>query len=162
MRGLFSICAGSWIAAAAFCQSQTSTVHTPPEIRVRLLDYKTGRPLKGHKVWLGLSDQDGEIRQDAPYLAGKTGRDGIAIFQMKQTPPPKMWVDLGIGDWACTSRGDFVPSDLLQRGIAVTFEADPHLCKSPPATFPSPQPGEMVLPIRRLNLWLRIRRAVEE
>jgi hypothetical protein len=57
MRGLFLACAGFCIAASTFAQSQP----VPPtlEIRVRLLDYKTGRPLTvisvSDKEVLGLS-----------------------------------------------------------------------------------------------------------
>src|SRR5229473_3934465 len=119
-------------------------------IRVLLVDYKTGRPLKSHKLWLWLSNKDGELTEHPVTLTGKTGKDGIAVFQFGQSPPPRMWVDLRIGDWACASTGEFATSELLQNGIGAHFAADANLCKSQPAAFPEPQPGEIIVVIRHL------------
>jgi hypothetical protein len=161
-RGLLRCCL---MASFLFFRCGSLLAQSDPHIttiRVRLVDYKTGKRLKGHKVWLWLSDGDGELTQHPVTLASKTGKDGIAVFQMATIPPPKMWVDLGIGDWACASTGEFSTSDLLQNGMGVNFQADSNLCKSPPATFPDPCRGVITFAIRHLNLWLQVRRSIEQ
>jgi hypothetical protein len=50
MRGLLLFCAGFCLAASTFSQSRTAPTAT--EIRVLLLDYKTGHPLKSRYVQL--------------------------------------------------------------------------------------------------------------
>jgi hypothetical protein len=158
MRWLFLVCAG-FCTATAFSQGQKTP--TSPEIRVRLLDYKTGRPLKGRMVWLTLSDHDGQYRSIVP-MEGDTGADGIAVFRFKTVPPPRILV-VPPEDHACTEPepAGFATEAIVQYGIVGNLFDEP-LCKPHISEFPNPRPGELVFYAHRLNLWQRIRRSIEE
>jgi hypothetical protein len=133
------------------------------EIRVLLLDYKSGRPVKGREVALSWFDSAGQRSNEWTYLESKTGTDGIALFRFEHTPPPEFWVTLlRMGDWSCNSSDYFSTSDVVSKGVASRFAADTHLCKDKPFDYPSPPPGQIVIPARHLNGWLRMRRAMEE
>lgn len=158
MRGLFLICSGFCVAGSAFSQGQT--VSTAPEIRVRLLDYKTGRPLKGRYVWLTLSDPDGQYRATVA-TEGKTGAGGAAVSRFK-TPPPRILV-VTPDDYECTEPepAGFATEAIVQHGIVGNL-IDMPLCKPHTSAFPNPRPGELVFYVHRLNLGQRIRRATKE
>src|SRR5215467_4586265 len=69
------------------CYSQVES-----QVRVRVLDYRTGRPVQRHTVGLLLPDSEGQIRNDSPTLLAKTGRDGIAAFRISKPLPLSIWV----------------------------------------------------------------------
>jgi hypothetical protein len=158
MRLLFLICAG-FCTAAAFSQCQKAP--TAPEIRVRVLDYKTGRPLKGRHVWLTLSDPDGQYRNDVPMEA-KTGANGAAVFRFQTLLSPRILV-VTPDDFECTEPepAGFATETIVQHGIVGNL-IDTPLCKPHISEFPNPRQGELVFYAHRLNLWQRIRRAIEE
>jgi hypothetical protein len=160
MRGLFLICAGI-CTVAAFSQGQTAP--TAPEIRVRILDYKTGQPLNGRKVWLTLFDSEEQYRNRTfVAMEGKTGADGTAVFRFSTGPPPRILV-VYPEDFACTEPGPkrFPTETIAQQGIVGNL-IDVRLCKPHTSAFPDPHPGELVFYAHRLNLWERIRRAMQE
>jgi hypothetical protein len=160
MRGLFLICAGI-CTVAAFSQGQTAT--TASEVRVRLLDYKTGQPLNGRKVWLTLFDSEEQYRNKTIVaMEGKTGTDGTAVFRFSTGPAPKLLVVVP-EDFACTEPGPkrFATEAIARHGIVGNLIEVP-LCKPHTSAFPNPRPGELVFYAHRLNLWQRIRRAMQE
>jgi hypothetical protein len=152
------ICAG--FCAAVSPSSQGQTAPTAPEIRVRLLNYKTGRPMKGRYVQLTLFDPDGQLSSDAALMKGKTGADGIAAFRLKTKPAPRIAV-VALDDYPCTEPEEFKADGILLHGIVGSF-ADIPYCKPHTSSLPNPQPGEVVFYVHRLNLWQRIRRSIEE
>lgn len=158
MRRFFLICIG-FCTAAAFSQGQPAP--TTAEIRVRLLDYKSGRPLKGRHVWLTLSDRDGEYRTTVA-MEGKTGADGAAAFVFKTVPPLRILV-VTPDDYECTEPepAGFSTEQIVHYGIVGNL-TDVPLCKPHTSEFSNPRPGELAFYVHRLNLWQRIRRAIQE
>jgi hypothetical protein len=141
-----------------FGVSSGQTAPAPANIRVRLLNYKTGRPLKGRYVALSLSSPDGKYLR-ADVVREKTDADGVARFWFEATPPPRLWV-VALDDYACAEQEEFATADILQHGIAGSYADDSH-CKPHASSLPNPQPGEVVFPVHRLNLWQRILRGFE-
>ncbi len=159
---LCSICLLGF-AISPLCKNSLGGQTTPrtTSVRVRLVDYRTGRPLGGHKVWLSLSDGDGQLTGRS--LTNKTEKGGLATFQLEKPLPKKIWVTLArLGDWNCNARQDFDTQEVISKGIPDTYSPDPALCKGSSFPFADPPPGEIVIPVRRLNFWLMLRRVMEE
>lgn len=129
------------------------------EIRLRLLNYKTGLPLKGRYVDLVLSGPDGKYPNRAEVVRGKSDSDGVVMFTFKTAPPPRVQV-LPLDDYECAAEVEFSTADILQHGIAARF-ADDSRCKPHASSLPDPKPGEVVFPVHRLNLWQRFWRGLE-
>ena len=139
----------AYVAVSSACYGQSSP--TVSEIRVRTLDYKTGRPIKHRLVEVMLADRPGP-RRDRPFVIfQKTGTNGSAVFQIPAPQPSKIWV---MADFPCTRQQAFGTFEVLERGI-VGDHADFELCKHPTNHRATAQPGEIVIYIRRLNPWLR-------
>ena len=135
------------------------TVQAPSNICVRLLNYKTGLPLKGRYVELALSGSDGKFPLRAEVLRAKTDANGVAGFQFGVSPAQRVWV-IALDDYKCAKDAEFATTDILQHGIAGSF-VDDIRCKPHAFSLPSPQPGEVVFPVHRLNLWQRFLRGFE-
>src|SRR5262245_45250040 len=90
------------IAVSSACQAQTA----PPVsvVQVLVLDYKTGRPLKGREVEVMLPDARGYIYNSSPRIFKKTDRNGIAAFTIPSPLPPDVWV---MADFPCTRQQAF-------------------------------------------------------
>src|SRR5260221_527541 len=86
------LCAYAFLFQALPMQEQAAK--RTIEIRVLLLDYKSGRPVNGREVALSWLDSAGQRSNAWTYLESKTGRDGIALFRFEHTPPPEFWVTL--------------------------------------------------------------------
>jgi hypothetical protein len=133
------------------------------EVRVRVLDYKTGHPVQGRTVGLLLPDDEGEIRNDSMTMLARTGRDGVAVFHVSQPLPPSLWILPGqkMADWPCTKRQQFGTTEVRERG-AVGDLADFPFCEHHTSSTAKAQPGEVVVYTRRLNPWLTFRRFLHE
>src|SRR5215475_14461626 len=91
------------MSLSSICQAQMES--RAVEIRVRGLDYKTGRPLERHRIAIWLSDSTGEIQ---PHVSQKitrtTSKDGRAAFQLTGPLPPSIRVDTDmLPDWNCAT-----------------------------------------------------------
>jgi hypothetical protein len=133
-----------------------------PEIRVQLLDYKTGHPVRGRHILLTLANANGKYALDAVPLEGKTGADGAATFRFKTERAPRIWV-VTPDDFECSEprpRG-YDTDAIIQQGIIGNI-VGVQLCRHHTSTLQETHPGELVFYIHRLNLWQRIRRSIEE
>jgi hypothetical protein len=150
MRRTWAIFFCVLLVAAAVCDAQDVPVVSV--IRMRLLDYKSGRPTPGREVEVML---DVKVNNRPIRIFQKTGKDGIAVFHINAPPPQTVWV---MADYPCTDQQEFEIAQVLQKGM-VGDHADFVLCKEP-TSLPAAtaQPGEIVIYIRRLNLWLRFQR----
>lgn len=137
------------LAFSSTCHGQS--VLPPSVVQVLVLDYKTGRPVKGREVEMILPDAKGDIYDHSPQIFKKTGKNGIAVFRISSPLPPQLWA---MAQFPCTRRQAFETSEVLQRGI-IGDHADFALCKNPTSLPATTQPGQTVLYIRRLNPWLR-------
>jgi hypothetical protein len=135
------------------------TVQAPSNIRVRLLNYKTGLPLKGRYVELALSGPDGKSPLHADVMRAETDANGVAGFRFEVTPLQRVWV-IALDDYECAKDVEFATADILQHGITGSF-VDDIRCKPHASSLPSPQLGEVVFPVHRLNLWQRFLRGFE-
>jgi hypothetical protein len=164
MRRLFLVSAGLFMAAGAFCDGQTApaSASSSHEIRVQLLDYKAGRPLKGRYVQLTVPWPNKDWGYHEEYLTAKTKKDGIAIFHFNGWLPPAGQVVL-LDDWECGDLRLFATGEVLQQGLVEKFDANGHpLCRQHLTRLAPAVPGVIVCYAHRLNLWQRIRRSIEE
>jgi hypothetical protein len=134
------------------CWAQATT-----ELRVRVLDYKTGRPAKGRSV--GLLD-NAAIHH---WLLAKTDKDGVATFHLSNSLPQILTIDpeVTLANWSCSKHHEFGTSEVLQHGMVGDFDDHP-LCKGHTYSVAVARPGEIVVYTRRLSEWLRLRRFTHE
>ena len=157
MRQFLLMATGLFMLGSGVSLGQT--VPAPAYLQVRLLNYKTGRSLKGRWVELALSDSDGKLRPRPELMRAVTDAKGVAMFRFEKVPPPRIWV-IAMDDYECTERRDFATIEVFEHGIAGSY-ADDERCKPHAARLPNPQSGEVVFPVHRLNLWQRILRTFE-
>ncbi len=125
------------------------------EVKVRVLDYRTGHPKKGWRVGLLLGED---------WQSGRTGKDGIALFRVQTILPKTLSIDAEAGswsEWSCTNQQSFDTSEVLQGGMVAPLLSHP-LCRQPTASIPTIQAGEVVIYVRHLNPWLTFRRVLWE
>jgi hypothetical protein len=150
------------VLLALSSKSHGQSVVPASEVRVLVLDYKTGLPAKGREVTMILPDAKGDVYEHSLRIIKKTGENGIAVFHLSSPLPAQLWaVTDAMADFPCTRRQSFETAEVLQRGI-IGHHADFELCKNPTSRPATAQPGEIVLYIRRLNALLRFRRVVWE
>jgi hypothetical protein len=157
MRQLLLLAAGFLMLWPGVSSGQTASA--PANLQMRLLNYKTGRPLKGRWVELALSDPDGKLLRRPELMRSVTDAKGVATFRFEKVPPPRVRV-IALDDHECAERHDFATAEVFEHGIAGTY-ADENRCKPHDVRLPNPQPGEVVFPVHRLNLWQRIIRTYE-
>jgi hypothetical protein len=140
------------LAATSFCWAQTTT-----EVRVRVLDYRTGHPAEGRTIGL----LDSVPRRH--WLIARTGRDGVATFHLSSSLPQTLTIDpeVTLSYWSCSRQQEFGTSEVLQHGVVGDFEDHP-LCKDHTSSVGVALAGEIVVYARRLNEWLRFRRFLHE
>lgn len=139
--------------------SPGQTIQAPANIRIRLLNYKTGLPLKSRYVELALSGPDGKFPLHADVLRAETDANGVAGFRLGVTPLQRVWV-IALDDYECAKEVEFAVADIVQHGMAGGY-VDDSRCEPHASSLPSPQPGEVVFPVHRLNLWQRFLRGFE-
>jgi hypothetical protein len=164
MRRLFLVSAGFCMAAGAFCEGQTVPASAPSshEIRVQLLDYRTGRPLKDRYVQLTVPWPNKDSGYHEEYPTAKTKKDGIAIFHFNGWLPPAGQVVL-LDDWECSDLRLFATEEVLRQGLVEKFDADDHpMCRRHLTQLATAVPGVIVCYAHRLNFFQRFRRSVEE
>ena len=140
------------------CQAQASPGTV--EIRVRALDFKTGRPLKHHRIAIWLSDSAGEIQYHVSQaITRSTGEDGRAVFQLTEPLPPNIRVDTAmLPDWNCATTWRLATGLILQRGIVGEYTTDAECKKKGPPPAASAAPGEVVIFVHQLGLFGRLHR----
>jgi hypothetical protein len=140
------------------CQAQASSGTV--EIRVPALDYKTGRPLKRHRITIWLSDSAGEIRYHVSQeISRSTGEDGRAFFQLTEPLPLNIRVDTDmLPDWNCAATWQLPTGIILQRGVVGEYTSDAECKKKglPPAA--PAVPGEVVIFVHQLGVFGRLHR----
>jgi hypothetical protein len=144
--------------SGGICQAQVSSGTV--EIRVRALDFKTGRPLKHHRIAIWLSDSAGEIQSHVSQeITGSTGEDGRADFQLTEPLPPNIRVDTDmLPDWNCATTWRLATGLILERGIVGEYTTDAECKKKGPPPAASAVPGEVVIFVHQLGLFGRLHR----
>ena len=146
------------LLACLLCQGQST--YPTVKIRVRALDYKTGRPLKGHAIAMWLSDGSGQIQlHKSEELMVSTNKDGTAVFQVKEPLPLKVTVDTrSLRDWNCSATWKLTTSEIWEHGIVGQYTLDRECKKKGSLPATSPVPGEVVIYVHQLGVFGRLYR----
>jgi hypothetical protein len=144
--------------SGGICQAQVSS--RTVDIRVRALDFKTGRPLKHHRIAIWLSDSAGEIQSHVSQeITRSTGEDGRAAFQLTEPLPPNIRVDTDmLPDWNCATTWRLATGLILERGIVGEYATDAECKEKGPPPAASAVPGEVVIFVHQLGLFGRLHR----
>jgi hypothetical protein len=87
------------------------------------------------------------------------GKDGRALFQVKEPLPPKVMLDTdSLPDWNCTTTWQLATDEILQRGVLGAYKSDPECRKRGSQPTVSPLPGEVVMYVRQLGVLGRLHR----
>jgi hypothetical protein len=134
------------ISGSALSSAQSSPPATP-QLKILVLDFKTNRPVAGHRVELLLPCVF-EGNWSHRTIRKKTTKDGIAIFNLSRPLPRDVCVvENGMEQ-------TFAIPEVLQQG-AVSYSHDPH---ARPLSWPlAKHAGELVVFIRRINAWERFK-----
>jgi hypothetical protein len=128
------------------------------EIRVLIMDSKAHRPLKGRKVQIGFWRMDGQRYDKWLTLTGKTGADGVVVFEIKQPVPPSIDI-VDLTGCPCTFPEEFPTQEILQNGVvgrrptSGMRKVNQWCNPNPNAAQPQQRPGEVVFFIHPLNAW---------
>ena len=165
---LFVVCTAMMVAISTTDFAQSTT-----EFRVRILDSKTHRPLKGRFVQISFSGMEGKHSNDPFQQVGRTQSNGVAIFRVKEPVPP--FVDIvDLNGYTCSEGEVFPTRDVIQNGVVAPLwipkgmkypnlkKADQWCTPDPEAARPQTSAGEIVFLVHRLSLWWRLRRDWEE
>ena len=133
---------------------QTGTP-TPPnevEMRVRIMDSRSHRSLKGRKVQVDWWDANGNWHP----LIGRTAADGVVIFRIKQPIPPRIAVQ---DFWAynCAHPREFATQEVLGHGVVAAWprsgskKLDDWCTADLNDSQPQRRPGEIAFFVHPLN-----------
>jgi hypothetical protein len=126
------------------------------EIHVQIVDSRTHRPLKGHKVQITFSGMDGQFYQNAPRMVGRTGSDGEVVFDINQSIPPLMDVLVW---WAypCSNPEVYSTPAVLEDGVVARWsrtgdrKTDEWCTADPQVPRLQEQPGKVVFFAHPMN-----------
>ena len=144
------------IAVMSASQLLAKPPDQPTEIRVQIMDSRTHRPLKGHKVQIMFSGMDGQWYHNAPNMIGRTDSDGNVVFEVKQPIPPMMDV---VDWWAypCSNPAVYSTQTVFQDGVVAHWpstgisKADKWCTSDSQAPLPQKQPGKVIFFVHPLN-----------
>jgi len=122
------------------------------DITVRLLDASSGHGMSGESVWLQFYRPDKTLQQ----IEHKTGRDGIAHFQLTEAAPEIYVAASGSRLW-CAGHLTESPQNVFSHGASSPASCTP---KDSVARI-APRPGEVILFARPMTLWQRLMRPLE-
>jgi hypothetical protein len=139
----------SLIIVAASCGLSFSKGGSQVTVMVRVLDYRTGHPARGRRVAISTAPT---IRNDHDWLISKTGKDGVALFKIKEPMPRLLRIDPEAGsfaNWSCTQSDarfdlsgtlELATSQVLGQGVIGNFTNSP-LCRHHVSLIPAAKPG---------------------
>jgi len=109
------------IATACCLPAAATTPDNPATIRVRVLDSRTHAPLKGRRIQVTLSGMDGQFHHEAITKIGRSGPDGLVVFDLGATVPPRVDV-FDLSGYPCSSPEVFPISDILKDGVVAQVQ----------------------------------------
>ncbi len=128
------------------------------DVRVRVIDVKTGQAIGGKRIRIELGD---DKTRDTSHLLDprqaqdlKTGSDGVATFQLKPPLPKRLIVILAIGSWTQCSPYSFPVDRVLKLGIVAENQCKPRTSKQQEYTT---EPGEIVVFTQYINRLERLK-----
>jgi hypothetical protein len=145
----------------AFADSTPAQPNDYKEIRVRILQSNTHRPMKRRTVEIQFSGADGQWYSPAKHLIGHTNSKGVVVFKVIGPVPPRIDI-IDLKGYPCSFPEEFETSQVLQRGIVAGWQvtgvesADKWCRPLEDAPVPIAAPGEVVFFVHQLNFWQRI------
>ena len=158
------------IVVVASCGLSFSQGGSQVPVMARVLDYRSGHPARGRRVAISTAPA---IRNDHDWVISKTGKDGVALFTIRDPMPKLLRIDAEAGsfaNWSCTRSDarfdlsgalELETSQVLGQGVVGNFTNGP-LCQHHVSSIPTAKPGVIVIYTRHLNSWLRFRRFIHE
>lgn len=153
-RKLHFSCLLLMVVLASTVSGQTGTTTSPNEVelRVRIVDSRSHRSLKGRKVQVDWWDANGKWHP----LIGHTAADGVVVFRIKQPIPPRISVQ---DFWAynCAIPREFATQDVLDRGVVAGWphsgskKADKWCIADSNGSQQQRRPGEITIFVHPLN-----------
>lgn len=125
------------------------------DIKLRLLNGKTGAPIAEKQVELSFADKyPPQGSWSGPSLKAKTGRDGVATFRVPDKLPKVLFFNVPLSKVACSSP-TFCTDAVLESGVVAKNTCDP---KGRLKGKVSAGPGEAVIFERPYKFWERLSR----
>ncbi len=119
-------------------------------ITVRLLDGKSGEPIRGKEIDLSFATElPGMGKFVGPSLEAVTGNDGRAVFYINDLPAKFLIVSVPLHRVGCSTAAGFASDEVLRAGIVTENECDR---KKKLQGKISAKPGEIVIFERNRNL----------
>lgn len=148
------------IAFRFFAEPSRSATEPTTEIRVRIMDSRTHRPLNGRRVAISFTGMDGQWYHNSLTMVGRTAVDGVAVFRLRQPVPPRFEIQ-DLQAYPCSHPEDFSTKEAVEQGVIARvpisifkFKKVEQWCaadsSAPP---PQGQPGEVTFYIHPLNRW---------
>jgi hypothetical protein len=142
------------LSRALLCLCLSTMFAWAVQVKARVIDGRTGKPLAGVPVNLDFSIHPG------PTLRAVTDKDGFVVFSLPQPTPPRLLFGIepwkGHGSWGCSSNMlVFCPGDVFRTGV-IPDDA----CQKVKNGRPKPDlshltvaPGEVILFIMPVSRW---------
>jgi hypothetical protein len=127
----------------------------PTSIRVQIMDARTHHPLKGRRIVISFLDKNGDFFKPLT-TKGRTGSDGIVVFEVKNPIPPRM----GVFVWwvyPCSDSKPFSTQKVLEDGVVTHWsptafkKANKWCTADAQAPQSQTQPGRVVFFVHPMN-----------
>ena len=126
------------------------------EIHVQIMDSRTHLPLKGRRVQITFSSQDGQFYDKAPSMVGHTGSDGVVAFEVNQPVAPNIAVFIWYA-YVCSDTGGYSTGSILRDGVVASWhltgnkKADKWCAADSQTPRPEVQPGKIIIFVHPMN-----------
>lgn len=132
-------------------------------VRVQLVYLKSGKPATHQQIRLFLGVPS---RAGTKWLDGTTGADGVAVFAVGKPLPDVVWADEENGRIdGCAWENPIPLKDVMKTGVTIGADNDKSyyggVCKGDRSVIKrlGAKPGEIVIFVRKLGLWDKLRDA---
>jgi len=145
-RSLRTIVSLTSLAVFSASLSPAALSQSGPLLSVRLLDAKSGKPIKGVSVALLVGNEEGR----PVSIFRVTATDGLATYQLPAQVPERVGIDFSpIEVWVCSDIA-FLTDPILKTGIVAKYKCAPDVSKQAVAAA-TPKPGELIISTRRIS-----------
>jgi hypothetical protein len=129
------------------------------QVKARVIDGRTGKPLAGVPVTLHFSNHATSYHPK-PWLRAVTDKDGLVVFNLPQPMPPRLMFGIelwkGHGSWGCSSNMlVYCPGDVFRAGVIPedTCQKVKNGRPKPDLSHLTVVPGEVILFIMPVSRW---------
>jgi len=135
-------------AGRSLCSSETGH-----HLSVRILDAKSGKPIKRVSVGLSVTNEKGRSVGLSDVV---TNGEGVAAFDLAEPAPERIEITYSPNElWNCSDIA-FPTAQILKTGVVARYTCDDGKLKWPATA----KPGELLIFSKRFTLWERMRREI--